>query len=156
MPDPCFHIVLVAPEIPQNTGTVGRLCVCTGARLHLVKPLGFLLDEAHIRRAGLDYWQYLDLKVHDTWEALLDEAGPDARLWFASTKGGSSVYQTRFTPGNWLVFGNEGSGLPPPFYERYRNRLCVIPMPGEHARSHNLANAVSIVLYEGLRQTGIV
>lgn len=153
MSAPSFHIVLVAPEIPQNTGTIGRLCVCTGARLHLVKPLGFLLDEAHIRRAGLDYWKFLDLKVHDTWDAFLAEAGAAARLHFASTKGGVSIYETAFTSGDYLVFGNESGGLPPAFYDRYRENLRIIPMPGEHARSHNLANAVSIVLYEALRQT---
>ena len=146
-----LHIVLIAPEIPQNTGTIGRLCVCTGARLHLLRPLGFSLDESRIRRAGLDYWRFLDLRVHDNWDEFL-AAKPPGRLFFASTRGGENLYRARFRDHDCLVFGNESSGLPPSFYERYRERLYRIPMPGEHPRSHNLANAVSIALYEALRQ----
>ena len=150
---PCFHIVLVAPEIPQNTGTIGRLCVCTDARLHLIRPLGFLLDEAHLRRAGLDYWQYLDLRVHDTWEQFLNEEGHPRRLLFLSAKAKRSLYEMRLEPGDYLVFGNETSGLPPSFHQNYSEQLFQLPMPGRHARCHNLANAASIALYEGLRQT---
>ena len=146
-----FHVVLVAPEIPQNTGTIGRLCVCTATPLHLVRPLAFSLDEARIRRAGLDYWPYLDLHVHDSWDTFLAAAAP-RRLLFCTTKCTRSLYEVRFADGDALVFGNESSGLPPAFYERYRDDLLAIPMPGPHARSHNLANAVSIVLYEALRQ----
>ena len=149
---PLFHIVLLAPEIPQNTGTIGRLCVCTGARLHLIKPLGFSLDEAHIRRAGLDYWQHLDLQVYENWEEFLARNQP-VHLMFASTKGDRTIYEVHFQDGDYLIFGNETSGLPEPFYRQYAESLYVIPMPGRHARSHNLANAVSIVLYEALRQT---
>ncbi len=149
---PCFNIVLIAPEIPQNTGTIGRLCVCTDARLHLIKPLGFQLDEAHLRRAGLDYWPYLDWQVYENWQTFLTEAKP-TRMIFCSTKTKRSVYQLQLQPGDWLVFGNEGHGLPDDFYRRYQEQLFTIPMPGIHARSHNLANAVSIVLYEGLRQS---
>ncbi|MFA6928740.1 MAG: tRNA (cytidine(34)-2'-O)-methyltransferase [Lentisphaeria bacterium] len=147
-----FHIVLVAPEIPQNTGTIGRLCVCTDARLHLIRPLGFQLDEAHLRRAGLDYWPYLQWQVYENWEDFLERAQPD-RMIFCSTKTSRSIYDVRFTPGNWLIFGNEGHGLPEDFYSRYQEHLFTIPMPGQHARSHNLANAVSIALYEAMRQT---
>jgi tRNA (cytidine/uridine-2'-O-)-methyltransferase len=146
-----MNVVLVAPEIPQNTGTIGRLCVCTDARLHLIRPLGFSLDESRIRRAGLDYWRFLDLQVHDDWDAFLAAARPQ-RLVFASTRGGRNLYQARFQADDFLVFGNETSGLPKPFYTTYNDCLYVIPMPGAHARSHNLANAVSIVLYEALRQ----
>ena len=146
-----FHVVLVAPEIPQNTGTIGRLCVCTDARLHLVRPLAFSLDEARIRRAGLDYWPHLDLQVHDSWGDFLVTGRP-TRLFLCTTKTARSLYDVRFAEGDALVFGNESSGLPPSFYERYRADLVTIPMPGVHARSHNLANAVSIVLYEALRQ----
>jgi tRNA (cytidine/uridine-2'-O-)-methyltransferase len=147
-----FHVVLVAPEIPQNTGTIGRLCVCTDTRLHLVRPLAFSLDEARIRRAGLDYWPHLDLRVHDTWEAFLATEAP-RRLRFCTTRTARSIYAMDFEDGDGLVFGNETSGFPEPFYERYREALVTIPMPGAHARSHNLASAVSIVLYEALRQT---
>jgi len=149
---PCYHIVLVAPEIPQNTGTIGRLCVCTGAKLHLIKPLGYQLDEAHLRRAGMDYWQYLDWDVYENWEDFLTRAKP-TQLVFCSTKTKRSLYDFKFTEGDWLVFGNEGHGLPPDFYTIYEKNLYTIPMPGEHARSHNLANSVSIALYEALRQT---
>lgn len=149
--EPCFNIVLVAPEIPQNTGTIGRLCVCTGARLHLIKPLGYSLDEAHLRRAGMDYWQYLDWHVYENWDEFLDANHP-VDMVFCSTKTERSLYSHRFRPGQYLVFGNEGHGLPVHFYEKYGDRLFTLPMPGEHARSHNLANSVSIALYEGLRQ----
>ncbi|NOY81967.1 MAG: tRNA (cytidine(34)-2'-O)-methyltransferase [Kiritimatiellaeota bacterium] len=149
---PQFHIVLIAPEIPQNTGTIGRLCVCTGARLHLVRPLGFSLDASKVRRAGLDYWQYLDLAVHDDWESFLKATCPE-RLVFLSTKTSRNVYTCRFRSGDCLIFGNETRGLPPNFYSRYAGELWTLPMPGVHARSHNLANAAAIVLYEALRQT---
>lgn len=146
-----LHIVLVAPEIPQNTGTIGRLCVCTDTTLHLIKPLGFSLSESYLKRAGLDYWPYLQLQVHDHWEAFLATAAP-RRLFFASTKATRSYFSYSFQFGDYLVFGNEGSGLPPPLYERYAEQLYQIPMPGEHQRSLNLANAVSIVVYEAYRQ----
>lgn len=146
-----FNIVLVAPQIPQNTGTIGRLCVCTDARLHLIKPLGFELDESRIRRSGMDYWQFLDLTVYENWEEF-ESTNPGARFLFASTKGESSIYSWRYKRDDFLVFGNEGSGLPTELYRRYADSLRTIPMPGAHSRSHNLANSVSIVLYEGLRQ----
>lgn len=154
---PCFHVVLVAPEIPQNTGTIGRLCVCTGARLHLIEPLGFSLDEAHLRRAGLDYWPHLDWRLHHDWAGWLNAVQPDpARMFFCSTKTERSIYQAVLQSGDYLIFGNEGHGLPPELYGRYQRQLVTIPMPGLHARSHNLANSVAIVLYEGLRQIGVI
>lgn len=148
-----FSIVLLRPEIPHNTGAIGRLCVGLGCPLHLVRPLGFRLDDRSIARAGLDYWPYLDLRVHDTWEEYLAAAKP-RRLIFLSTHGERSLYDCRFERGDALVFGNESSGLPKPFYEEYRGRLFRIPMPGEHARSINLANSVSIAAYECYRQLG--
>lgn len=146
-----IDIVLVAPEIPQNTGTIGRLCVCTDTRLHLIRPLGFDLDESRIRRAGMDYWQFLDLQVHDDWEAFLEARKP-GRMILATTKTDTSIYTWQYADGDCLVFGNEGGGLPPELYVRYADALRTIPMPGKNARSHNLANSVSIVLYEALRQ----
>ena len=146
-----FSIVLVRPEIPHNTGAIGRLCVGLGVRLHLIRPLGFHLDEKSVARAGLDYWPHLDLRIHDTWEEYLEEVRP-ARMLFLSTHGEKSLYGCAFRPGDALVFGNESSGLPKPFYDRYRENLFRIPMPGEHARSINLANAVSIAAYECYRQ----
>ena len=146
-----LDVVLVHPEIPHNTGAVGRLCVCLDCRLHLIRPLGFHLSDHYVKRAGLDYWPYLRLTVHDSWEDFLSVAVP-SRLFFLSTHGERSLYECAFRPGDALVFGSEGSGLPRPFYERYREQLFQIPMPGAHARSLNLANAVSISVYEAYRQ----
>ena len=148
---PDFSIVLVRPEIPHNTGAIGRLCVGLGVPLHLIRPLGFHLDDQSVARAGLDYWPFLDLTVHDTWEDYLAAERPQ-RLFFLSTHGEKSLYASSFAPGDTLVFGCESAGLPKAFYERYRESLFRIPMPGEHARSINLANAVSIAAYECYRQ----
>jgi len=146
-----FSIVLVRPEIPHNTGAIGRLCVGLGVPLHLIRPLGFRLDDRSIARAGLDYWPHLEVAIHDTWADYLSSACP-ARLFFLSTHGEKSLYDCSFADGDALVFGNEGSGLPQEFYTRYRDDLFRIPMPGAHARSINLANAVSIASYECYRQ----
>ena len=150
MPTP-LHLVLVQPEIPHNTGAIGRLCVGLDCELHLVRPLGFQLSERHLRRAGMDYWPQVRLGLHDTWEAFLARVAPP-RLFFLSTRGKRPLYACRFAPGDALVFGSEGHGLPEPFYERYRDDLVHIPMPGPHARSLNLANAAAIAAYEAFRQ----
>ena len=146
-----FSLVLLRPEIPHNTGAIGRLAVGLGVKLNLIRPLGFHLDDESIRRAGLDYWAHLDWKVHDTWEEYLASERP-RRFFFLSTHGERSLYDLKFEEGDALVFGNESSGLPRDFYTRYRDLLFKIPMPGEHARSINLANAVSIASYECYRQ----
>lgn len=146
-----FSIVLLRPEIPHNTGAIGRLAVGLGVPLDLVRPLGFLLNDESVRRAGLDYWHHLECRVHDSWEEYLESRAP-RRFFFMSTKGERSLYDIKFEEGDALVFGNESSGLPADFYGRYRDRLFRIPMPGEHARSINLANAVAITAYECHRQ----
>ena len=146
-----FNIILFQPEIPQNTGTIGRLCVSTDTRLHLIEPLGFSLDEKHLKRAGMDYWQYLDLTVYKDWQEFLDR-NPDMELFFISTHGTQAYWDTEYPEGCGLVFGRESSGLPKDFYETYRERLRLIPMEGKFHRSLNLANAASILLYETLRQ----
>jgi tRNA (cytidine/uridine-2'-O-)-methyltransferase len=146
-----LHIVLLHPDIPHNTGAIGRLCVGLDAALHLVRPLGFSLRAARLKRAGLDYWEHVRLDVHDSWEAYLEDARP-AQLVFASTRGARSVYDCAFRPGVHLVFGSETAGLPEAMYARYADRLACIPMPGPHARSINLANAAAIVAYEAFRQ----
>lgn len=146
-----FSIVLVRPEIPHNTGAIGRLCVGLGIGLHLIRPLGFHLDEKSVARAGLDYWHHLKISVHDTWDDYLLQAAP-RRLFFLSTRGTKSLYQCHFQSGDALVFGNEGHGLPEDFYRRYQANLFKIPMPGDYARSINLANAASIAAYECYRQ----
>ena len=146
-----FSIVLLRPEIPHNTGAIGRLCVGLGVPLHLVRPIGFALDDRSIVRAGLDYWPHLEWRLHDSWNDYLNEVKP-RRLHFLSTHGEKSLYDCRFEAGDALVFGNESSGLPKEFYGRYADSLFRIPMPGEYARSINLANAVSIAAYECYRQ----
>ncbi len=148
---PLFTIVLLQPEIPHNTGAIGRLCVGLGCPLHLVRPLGFHLSSAYIQRAALDYWEFLDLTVHDSWEQFTECVQPTA-MHFLSTQGKKSLYQCRFQRGVALVFGNESRGLPAPMYDTHADALFRIPMPGPHARSINLANAVSIAAYEAFRQ----
>lgn len=150
-----FHIVLVHPEIPPNTGNVIRLCANTGCRLHLVEPLGFSMEDKHMRRAGLDYHEYADVRRHSHWEAFLDREQPDAvRLFAMTTKGTRSVYETRFQSGDWLVFGSETQGLPVELRESFppAQRLRLPMRAGQ--RSLNLSNAVAVVTYEAWRQQG--
>ena len=148
---PQLHVVLLHPLIPHNTGAIGRLCVGLGARLHLIEPLGFSLDEKAVRRSGLDYWPNLDLRVYSSWQDFLTANQPP-QIHFLSTRGKQSVYEVTFAPPCWLAFGNETSGLPAPFYTRCAAALYKIPQPGEHARSINLANAAAIAMYEAYRQ----
>jgi tRNA (cytidine/uridine-2'-O-)-methyltransferase len=148
-----LNVVLVEPEIPQNTGAIGRLCVGLGATLHLVRPLGFNLASRQVRRCGLDYWEHLDLRVHDSWDAFRAAERPGAGdLHFLSRHAERSLYAARFATGAWLVFGNESAGLAPLYHQRYADRMFRIPMPGPHARSLNLANAVAVAAYEAYRQ----
>jgi tRNA (cytidine/uridine-2'-O-)-methyltransferase len=146
-----IHLVLAQPEIPHNTGAIGRLCVGLDCDLHLIRPLGFQLSDRHLQRVGMDYWPRVRLTLHDTWDAFLARAGV-SRLFFFSTRGERSLFDCRFASGDALVFGSEGRGLPAPFYTRYREQLVSIPMPGRHARSLNLANAAAIAAYEAYRQ----
>lgn len=150
LPDPVFHVVLVAPEIPQNTGNIARTCLAAGARLHLVEPLGFSLDERALRRAGMDYWRACDVRLWPRWEALRDAAG-DARFFFLTTKASRSYWTAAFRRGDYLVFGRETRGLPESLLAAHPEQLLTIPMvPG--ARSLNLATAAGLTLYEALRQ----
>ena len=146
-----FEIVLFQPEIPQNTGNIGRLCVSTGSRLHLIKPLGFSLEDKFLKRAGLDYWQFLQLSVYEDWTDF-SNSHDNARFFFFSTRGSRSFWECPFGENDFLIFGNEGSGLPQEFYRQYNDQLYTIPMPGKHCRSLNLANSAAIVLYEGMRR----
>ena len=143
-------IVLVEPEIPQNTGNIARTCAVTGARLHLVRPLGFDISDKAVRRAGLDYWYLLDLRVYDSIQAFLEEHGSDP-LWLASTKGRVRYTEARFEEECYLLFGKETAGLPAWLRERYADRCLRIPMVDE-ARSMNLGNSVAVLAYEALRQ----
>ena len=151
---PRFHIVMFHPEIPHNTGAAGRLALATGSRLHLIKPLGFSLDEKHVRRTGLDYWAKVDLHVWDSLEELKQAAAPGAQFWYLSTKAPRSHWDAVFHAGDYLVFGPESRGLPESMLREHADTALTIPMPGEGARSLNLSTAVAVVLYEGLRQTG--
>jgi tRNA (cytidine/uridine-2'-O-)-methyltransferase len=151
-PARAFHVILVEPEIAANTGAIGRTCVATGATLWLVRPLGFHIDDRNLRRAGLDYWQHLDLRVVDTLDEVVQWLGGD-RLWFFSTKATQVYTQARFRPGDAMVFGPESRGLPERLLIESPDRALRIPIFPQ-ARSLNLANAVAIGLYEGMRQVG--
>jgi tRNA (cytidine/uridine-2'-O-)-methyltransferase len=147
-----FHIVLVEPEIPHNAGAAGRLALATGSTLHLIEPLGFSLDDKHVRRTGLDYWQDVKLRVWTSFEELRQAAGPAARFWFLSTKAQATPWQAAFQPGDYLVFGRETRGLPEALTADAGNQALRIPMEPGGTRSLNLATSVAIVLYEALRQ----
>lgn len=150
-----FHIVLVEPEIPQNTGNISRTCAVTGAALHLVKPLGFSIDDRHLKRAGLDYWQSLTLFVHDSFQEVVDQAGPNARFYLATTKGSRNYAGVRYCDGDYLVFGKETAGLSEEIRAMFPQNCIRIPM-GKGQRSLNLSNSAAIVLYEALRQNGFL
>jgi tRNA (cytidine/uridine-2'-O-)-methyltransferase len=147
------HVVLVEPEIPPNTGSIGRLCAATLSTLHLVEPLGFHIDDKHLRRAGLDYWPHLEVYRHPTWEAFV-AAHPGGRLLLFSARAERPYTACHYRPDDFLVFGGESHGLPPALRGAHADRLYGIPMASPHVRSLNLATAVGIVLYEGLRQLG--
>jgi len=147
-----FHIVLVEPEIPQNTGNIARTCAVTGAKLHLVGPLGFSLEDRYLRRAGLDYWPELDVAAYERFEDV-ERAYPEARFFLLSTHAARSYAGVCYRDGDFLVFGKETAGLGPALLSRRSEDAVRIPMrPG--LRSLNLSNAAALVLYEALRQNG--
>ena len=148
-----LHLVLVEPEIAGNTGAVGRTCVALGVTLWLIRPLGFLIDDRRIRRAGLDYWEHLDLRVVDHLDEVAEVVGHD-RLWFFSTKGRVTYTDVRYREGDALVFGPESRGLPVRWLTEHPDRALRIPIRPE-ARSLNLANSVSIAAFEAARQLGL-
>lgn len=145
-----FDIVLVEPEIPQNTGNIARTCAATGCRLHLVRPLGFEVDDKHLKRAGLDYWSDVEIFYYDCIEEIF-AAFPSSRFWFFTTKGQKRHSDAKFAEGDFLVFGKETKGLPEELLKGRRESCLRIPMIGE-TRSLNLSNSVAIAVYEGLRQ----
>ncbi len=150
--EPPFHVVLVEPEIPPNTGAISRTCVATDTILHLVEPLGFRIDDKAVRRAGLDYWPHLKLHVHKSWRAFR-EAFPNLRLHAFTANTEHSYLNASFQPGDALVFGKESVGLPDEILDLPDVKRWGIPTSG-HVRSLNLSNAVSIVLYQALAQSG--
>jgi tRNA (cytidine/uridine-2'-O-)-methyltransferase len=145
-----FNVVLVRPEIPPNTGNIGRLCLATQSTLHLIKPLGFSLDHRQLKRAGLDYWNEVSLKVWDSFGALQQSHPPDANYFFLTTKSKRPYYKAKFQRDDFLVFGPETKGLPENLLVANKERCISIPMHG--TRSLNLATAVAIVLFEAVRQ----
>ena len=150
-----FHVVLVEPEIPPNTGNIIRLCANTGAQLHLIEPLGFPLEDARMRRAGLDYHEYANMQVHANWEAFLTAAQPDpARMFAFTTHGSSGFANSAFQAGDVFVFGSETRGLPTDLRERFpAARRLRLPMRPDN-RSLNLSNTVAVVVFEAWRQNG--
>ncbi|MBO4288851.1 MAG: tRNA (cytidine(34)-2'-O)-methyltransferase [Lachnospiraceae bacterium] len=147
-----MNIVLLEPEIPANTGNIGRTCVATGTALHLIRPLGFLLREKELKRAGMDYWHLIDLHLYDDWQDFLQK-NPGARLVMASTKGRSIYSDFQYNKGDYLVFGKESAGIPEEILKEHPDTTVRIPMLSD-IRSLNLSNSAAIVLYEALRQTG--
>jgi tRNA (cytidine/uridine-2'-O-)-methyltransferase len=145
-----FNVVLIEPEIPPNTGNIGRLCLATGSTLHLVKPLGFSIDDRELRRAGLDYWKDVDVRLWDSLEELQRAQKTAVQLFFLTTKSDRAYYDVCFQPGDFLVFGRETKGLPEALLAAHQEQLLTIPIQG--ARSLNLATAVAIVLFEAMRQ----
>jgi tRNA (cytidine/uridine-2'-O-)-methyltransferase len=146
-----LHVALWEPEIPPNTGNVARLCAATGSRLHLIGRLGFRLDDRSLRRAGLDYWDAVDVVRHVTFEEFERAVNP-SRIWCVETPGEKPYTRADFANGDCLLFGGESGGLPASVRERFAERLIGIPMPSGRVRSLNLATAVGIVLYDALRR----
>lgn len=147
-----INLVLVEPEIPQNTGNIARSCALSGTRLHLIRPLGFSLEEKQLKRAGLDYWDKLDLVVHDSLELFLEEYG-HRELYLITTKADKTIYEEKYDGNVFFILGRETAGLPQELHETYPDRRLRIPMKNEAGlRSLNLSNAAAIVIYEAWRQ----
>jgi len=149
--NPLFNIVLLEPEIPSNTGNIGRTCVGTGSHLHLIEPLGFELSDKRVKRAGLDYWPDLSLTVYPNFEAWLAAVPDPSRIFYLTTKVDKTIYHTQFKRGDWFVFGKETKGLPEDLIFSNQEQALTIPHT-DKIRSFNLSNAVSMILGEGIRQ----
>jgi tRNA (cytidine/uridine-2'-O-)-methyltransferase len=149
-----MHIVLLEPEIPPNTGNVARLCAATKSTLHLIEPFGFKLDDAQLKRAGMDYWKQVKWHRWPDWQAFRNSLPAGARLWLVESHGPRPYTEANFGRGDYLVFGRETAGLPKPLLEEHRSRWLRIPMFNPKARSLNLSNCVALVLFEALRQHG--
>lgn len=147
-----LHIVLFQPEIAPNTGNVGRMCALTRSRLHLIHPLGFVINDRNLRRAGMDYWRALDVHEHPNWEAFRASPHAPRRLWLFTTKTETSFWDVRFAEEDGLVFGNEGSGAPDWLHEELKATRLTIPHENPDLRSLNLSTAAGIACYEALRQ----
>ena len=146
-----LNIVLIEPEIPNNTGNIGRLALASGCNLHLVKPFGFEIDDTRLKRAGLDYWQHLNVTYYDSIEDFFN-SNKNEKMAFLSSHGTKAYYNISFEDNLFLVFGKESIGLPKQLINDYPDKLYKIPLYSKHVRSLNIANAVSIVVYEGIKQ----
>ncbi|MGO8764161.1 MAG: tRNA (cytidine(34)-2'-O)-methyltransferase [Limisphaerales bacterium] len=151
-----MHVVLVEPEIPPNTGNVARLCAATKSVLHLIEPFGFKLDDAQLKRAGMDYWRHVEWHRWKTWNAFMEKVPANARWWFVESGGPKLYSDAAFLPSDFLVFGRETAGLPKALLEQNRERWLRIPMFNPQSRSLNLSNCVALVLFEALRQQHFV
>jgi tRNA (cytidine/uridine-2'-O-)-methyltransferase len=149
-----MNIVLVEPEIPPNTGNVARLCAATKSVLHLIEPFGFKLDDARLKRAGMDYWRHVEWHRWANWTAFTEKLPADTRLWFIESDGTKIYSEVKFVPADYLVFGRETAGLPKQLLEQHREHWLRIPMFNAGSRSLNLSNCVALVLFEALRQQG--
>ncbi len=150
--NPVFNIVLYAPDIPGNTGSIGRTCIALGARLILIKPYGFELSEKAVRRAGLDYWKHVDLREYESWEDFVKSESPDQEQLFFYTKTSDQVFfEGNYQESCYLILGSETKGLPQHIFDSYPTRLFGLPMYSEHVRSLNLSNVATTVAYEALR-----
>jgi tRNA (cytidine/uridine-2'-O-)-methyltransferase len=149
-----MNVVLLEPEIPPNTGNVARLCAATNTTLHLIEPFGFKLDDAKLRRAGMDYWQHVRWHRWPNWTEFEQSLEPDATLWFIESGGPKLYTEVRINPNDYLVFGRETAGLPNQLLEKHRDQWLRIPMFNEKSRSLNLSNCAALVLFEALRQRG--
>ena len=152
---PPFNIALIEPEIPPNTGNIARLCAATGTRLHLVGKLGFSTEDRYLKRAGLDYWEFVEIRYWQDLDALKAHY-PQSRFFYLSTKVGRSYLEVDFTPGDFLVFGKETKGLPEELLAANPDTSITIPMPSGQVRSLNLSTSAGIVLYEALRKSGVL
>jgi tRNA (cytidine/uridine-2'-O-)-methyltransferase len=151
-----LHIVLFQPQIPQNTGNVGRMCALTRSRLHLIHPLGYKITDSNLKRAGMDYWQSLDVREHADWPAFRASPSAPKRLWLLTTKSERSFWDAEYADEDGLVFGNEGEGAPDWLHAELANWRITIPHANPELRSLNLSTAAGIAAYEALRQTGIL
>ncbi len=146
--------MLVTPQIPPNTGNIVRLCAATGSILHLLKPLGFSIDDRYLKRAGLDYWEHVEIKTHENIDSFLQEADPN-KFVFLSSKVEKKYWDHKFQDGDYLIFGSETTGIPQYVSEKYPEKFYTIPQYNDHVRCLNLSNSVSIVLYEAIRQNNL-
>jgi tRNA (cytidine/uridine-2'-O-)-methyltransferase len=149
-----MNIVLLEPEIPPNTGNVARLCAATKSVLHLIEPFGFKLDDAQLKRAGMDYWRQVEWRRWKNWTAFAEQLPAKARLWFVESNGPKIYSDAKFSPDDYLVFGRETAGLPKTLLEQHLESWLRIPMFNDQSRSLNLSNCVALVLFEALRQRG--